>query len=227
MPREPVAIWPIVEDVLSLPLRTRTQNCVKGAVSSRGCEGSAFTIQDLSGIGSFGKKSLLDFLCVVESQIADHVLGINSAEDPSSGFAPHLDLLAEVQDAFWSGLVTPQDPRFSGYLSIEYPNARELARHLLTKASTDAPKFTLAERGTHENLVQLPDVVASQLSRPFDEALEEALLGLIGTSEKNRPGVLARFGLRPRTACDTRRCWEKSLASRVSAFDNSVNELRT
>ena len=194
MPREPVAIWPIVEDVLSLPLRTRTQNCVKGAVSSRGCEGSAFTIQDLSGIGSFGKKSLLDFLCVVESQIADHVLGINSAEDPSSGFAPHLDLLAEVQDAFWSGLVTPQDPRFSGYLSIEYPNARELARHLLTKASTDAPKFTLAERGTHENLVQLPDVVASQLSRPFDEALEEALLGLIGTSEKNRPGVLARFG---------------------------------
>ena len=193
LPHDRVAIWPSVGDAMSLPLRTRTQNRVRETVSSRGCEGSAFTIQDLSGIGSFGSKSLLDLLCVLEGQIADHVLGINLAEDAVE-FAPDLDLLAEVQDAFWSGLVTPQDPRFSEYLSIEFPNARELARHLLTQASADAPKFTLADRDTYEKLVRLPDFVASQMSRPFDEALAAFLLGLIRTSEKNTPGVLARFG---------------------------------
>lgn len=124
-PPEDLVVIPAEADILRLlgyPLRRRTRNCIRRAVHAKKLrEGQPVTVGQLLSLQSFGIRSLLDLMCIVEAALNAELL----LPSPT-GRSPALTTPSDASTA----LPDPSDP-----LSIAWDSATVLLRRLFIAAS--------------------------------------------------------------------------------------------
>ena len=136
-PPEELVVIPGEVDMLRLlgfPLRRRTRNCIRRALNAKKLQvGQPVTVGQLLSLHSFGIRSLLDLMCIVEAALDTGLLHLAPAPASSSPAAP---TSSEEETA----LPDSPDP-----LSVAWDSATVLLKRLLTAASEINRARTLSD----------------------------------------------------------------------------------
>ena len=134
-PPEELVVIPTRVDILRLlgfPLRRRTRNCIRRAIHAETLqEGKPVTVGQLLSLRSFGIRSLLDLMCIVEAALNTELL-----LPPPRGSSPAVATSSATKTA----LPDPPDP-----LSIAWDSATVVFKRLLVAASEINGAQTLAD----------------------------------------------------------------------------------
>lgn len=193
--------WPPSLDPLSLPLRTRTSNSLRGQAGRRlaSIPLTHLTYGQLFEIPRMGVVSILDFACVGEAAIrsaqarrsghAEVPPDLDQDED-EAGAAPWMDALQEVLALPWARQVSSQDPRFRGIWPFGPSTAYEVAEWLLQRPFEDLRTVQRAAAS-----MQAVGRRAAALSvQPLEEALRDLLKAVSKLDERKFEALVARLG---------------------------------
>jgi hypothetical protein len=161
---QPVPYW---LDLKSLPLSTRTRNClISDNLLGDKERLSSLTFADLFEIRSMGVVSILELACTVEAALERSTAGVNEVP----GLTEHE--LSEIVAEDWADQVGPADPRFSDLLpALPQATILEMLDALTSAPDNDAAALSQLSKAVPELRKRLEQIAALPLEDQLGEFL--------------------------------------------------------